>query len=184
MNYIRYRRIIAKILNIIFAYVIDIFIKNCLANDNYTEIYKCNNNKKILYNINNFSFVNPVKFNYNDEKIFPIDIFAFYRQEYIPFIINEEFIKYFVNAKLSSIFHKFKDYKNKKINIKLANIFRLSSLFYIFKEYRFKDNKIILKYFFKLFYSYYNKLHSLYDDNSYYNELINVFDTKSLILNN
>jgi len=85
MNYIRYRRIIAKILNIIFAYVIDIFIKNCLANDNYTEIYKCNNN---------FSFVNPVKFNYNNEKIFPIDIFTFYRQEYIPFIINEEFIKY------------------------------------------------------------------------------------------
>jgi hypothetical protein len=35
-----------------------------------------------------------VKFNYNNEKIFPIDIFTFYRQEYIPFIINEEFIKY------------------------------------------------------------------------------------------
>jgi hypothetical protein len=175
------------------------FYKNCLANDNYTEIYKCNNNKKILYNINNFSFVNPVKFNYNDEKIFSIDIFTFYRQEYIPFIINEEFIKYknkksnikyFVNKRLSSLFHIFKNYKNKKINkklnIKLANGFRLSSLFYIFKEYRFKDNKITLKYFFKLFYSYYmyNKLHSLYDDNSYYNELINVFDTKSLILNN
>jgi|LakMenE18May11ns_1017448.scaffolds.fasta_scaffold9953637_2 hypothetical protein len=83
---------------------------------------------------------------------------------------------YFINLKIIKI--------NKKLNIKLANIFRLSSLFYIFKEYRFKDNKIILKYFFKLFYSYYNKLHSLYDDNSYYNELINVFDTKSLILNN
>jgi hypothetical protein len=44
------------------------FYKNCLANDNN----------------NNFSFVNPVKFNYNDEKIFPIDIFT----------INDEFIKY------------------------------------------------------------------------------------------
>ena len=49
---------------------------------------------------------------------------------YLPFIINEKFIN------------------NKKNNIKLANIFRLSSLFHKFKNYRFKDNKIILKYFF------------------------------------
>jgi hypothetical protein len=233
--------------------------KNCLINDNYNEIYKCNNKKRILYNINNFNFTNPINLIKNNEKIFPIDIFFYYRQEYIPFIINEEFIKYknkqsniklANDFRLTSLFYKFKNYKNKKINkqsniklandfrltslfykfvncynyyknrkinkqtniklandfrltslfykfinhynnhknrkinkqsnIKLANDFRLTSLFKRFKEFIFKDDIITLKYFFKLFYSYYiyNKFHNLYN-----NELINVFDTKSFLLN-
>jgi hypothetical protein len=242
--------------------------KNNLIDYNYNKIYKCINNKRILYNINNFNFTNPINFINNNEKIFPIDIFTFYRQEYIPFIINEEFIKskkkksnitLFNNIRLSSVFIRFKEnyynHKNKKIkkqsnikladdfrlysvfirfkenyynhkdkkikkqsnikladdfrlssvfirfkenyynhknktikkqsNIKLADDFRLSSVFIRFKEFRFKDDKIILKYFFKSFYSFYiyNKLHSLYNDNTYYNELINLFDTKSFLLN-
>jgi hypothetical protein len=87
--------------------------KKSLTTENYNEIYKCINNKRILYNINNFNFINPINLINNNEKIYPIDIFTFYRQEYIQYIINEEFIKY----------------KNKKLKIKIANNFRLSSLF-------------------------------------------------------
>ena len=166
----------------------------CLCNRIYykNNLIDYNYNKRILYNINNFNnfnFTNPINFINNNEKIFRIDIFTFYRQEYIPFIINEEFIKskkkksnlnQFNNIRLSSLFIRFKE------NKKLAYHFRLSSLFIRFKENIYKDDKIILKYYFKLFYSFYiyNKLHNLYNDNTYYNELINIFDTKSFLLNN
>ena len=45
--------------------------KNNLIDYNYNKIYKC---------INNFNFTNPINFINNNEKIFPIDIFTFYRQ--------------------------------------------------------------------------------------------------------
>ena len=127
--------------------------KNSLINnDNYNEIYKCINNKKILYNINNFSFTNPIKFNNDNDKIFPIDIFTFYRQEYIPFIVNEEFIKY----------------KNKISNIKLANNFRLSCLFYRFiNSYYNKINKEIIN-------SNYNIENEIFKINNIDKEIINI----------
>ena len=127
--------------------------KNSLINnDNYNEIYKCINNKKILYNINNFSFTNPIKFNNDNDKIFPIDIFTFYRQEYIPFIVNEEFIKY----------------KNKISNIKLANNFRLSCLFYRFiNSYYNKINKEIIN-------SNYNIENEILKINNIDKEIINI----------
>ena len=59
--------------------------------ENYLELYKCSNNKRILYNTNNFNFIKPVIVNIDNNKTYPIDIFNFYRQEYLPFIINEEF---------------------------------------------------------------------------------------------
>jgi hypothetical protein len=63
----------------------------------------------------------------------------YFQLTYLPLMMNLLNIKIKIkNKRLSSLFHIFKEYKNKKSNIKLANGFRLSS---IFKEYRFKDNK-------------------------------------------
>ena len=56
--------------------------------DNYLDLYKCSNNT------NNFNFIKTVIVNINNKKTYPIDIFNFYRQEYLPFIIHEEFIKF------------------------------------------------------------------------------------------
>jgi hypothetical protein len=56
------------------------------------NLFICSNNKKIIYNFNNFNFINPIFMN-KKNKIYPINIFTFYRQEYIPFIIKEEFTK-------------------------------------------------------------------------------------------
>jgi hypothetical protein len=74
--------------------------------NNYETVYNCPNNKRILYNLNNFNFLNPVSININNNKHFPIDIFTYYRQEYLPFIINEEFIKYKNNQMKIKIINK------------------------------------------------------------------------------
>jgi hypothetical protein len=60
----------------------------------YNDFYKCINNKNILYNPNNFNFINPLLISLNNEKIYPIDITSYYRQEYLPYIIHNEFMKY------------------------------------------------------------------------------------------
>ena len=118
------------------------------------DLFKCCNNKKIIYNFNNFNFINPIFIN-KKNKIYPINIFTFYRQEYIPFIIKEEFIKI----------------KNKYHNIilkKLKKYFKL--LIYGINIYS-KYNEILL-------YKYFNKIKFNFK-NSYYNDLKYIFD-KSL----
>jgi len=65
--------------------------------ENYLELYKCSNKKRILYNTNNFNFIKPIVVNINNNKSYPIDIFNFYRQEYLPFIIQEKFNNFKIN---------------------------------------------------------------------------------------
>ena len=131
------------------------------------NIYKCPNNKRILYNLNNFNFLNPISINNDNNKLYPIDIFTYYRQEYLPFIINEEF----------------NNYKNN--NLKLKNIYKrnLNKYFNYLKTYNI--NFHFLKYNFKIFKetskkSLNKKIHISYNDNSYYNDLIDVFNEKPL----
>lgn len=73
---------------------------------------------------NNFNFINRIFIN-KKNKIYPINIFTFYRQEYIPFIIKEEFIK--IKNKYNNIIVKqlkkyFNNFKNSYYN-DLKNIF-------------------------------------------------------------
>ena len=131
--------------------------------NNYPDIYKCPNNKRILYNLNNFNFLNPISINNNNYKIYPVDIFTYYRQEYLPFIINEEFNKY----------------KNNEIKLKIINKKKLSKVFNILKNY--ENNFHFLHYNFKIFKNNYlkslnKKIHISYNNNSYYNDLIDVFN--------
>ena len=138
---------------------------------NYSKIYNCPNNKRILYNINNFNFLNPISISINDKKIYPIDIFTYYRQEYLPFIINEEFNKYKNNQmKLKNI------HKNKLM--KTFNIIKNHQNNYHFLKYNFNIFKETLKLSLnkKLYISYNND----YNNNTYYNDLIDVFNNNSL----
>ena len=135
--------------------------------NNYPDIYKCPNNKRILYNLNNFNFLNPISINTNNNKIYPIDIFTYYRQEYLPFIINEEFNKY----------------KNNQIKLKFLIKKKLNKYFNSLKNYR--NNFHFLKYNFKVFKENYEKslnkkIHISYNNNSYYNDLIDVFNKNPL----
>lgn len=162
----------------------------CYRNKNdindYENIYKCPNNKRILYNVNNFNFLNPVSININNNKLYPIDIFTYYRQEYLPFIINEEFNKYKNNQikikiitkkKLNKFFNFLKQITNKHLN----NIY-LKKIFNYLKNY--KNNINFLKYIFNVFKKNYEKslnkkLHISYTNNSYYNDLVDVFNKNS-----
>jgi hypothetical protein len=173
--------------------------------NNYPDIYKCPNNKKILYNLNNFNFLNPVSINTNNTKIYPIDIFTYYRQEYLPFIINDEFNKYknnqmklkiIIKRKLLKSFNILKSYSNHfhflKYNFKVFKETTKKSLnknsYYndYLKEKSFNILKCysnhfhFLKYNFKVFKettkkSLNKKIHISYNNNSYYNDLIDVF---------
>ena len=161
-----------------FKFNICLCYRNKTNLNNYETIYNCPNNKRILYNLNNFNFLNPVSININNNKLFPIDIFTYYRQEYLPFIINEEFNKY----------------KNNQIKTKIINKKKLSKLFNVFKENTkkplnnyllitsfnnlkyYSNNFHFLKYNFNIFKenikkSLNKKLHVSYNDNSYYNDL-------------
>ena len=90
------------------------------------------------------------------KRYFQLIYLLFIDKEYIPFIINEEFIK---SKKRNQIlpfliildYHLYlSDLKKitKQSNKKLAADFRLYSIFIQFKKFRFKDDKISLKYFF------------------------------------
>lgn len=135
-------------------------LKNSILNeikDFDNELFTCCNNKKIIYNLNNFNFINPIYIN-KKNKLYPINIFNFYRQEYIPFIIKEEFLKirnnynYMIKNKLKKYFNLFK-------NSIITNS---------------KNNQILL-------YKYFNKIKYNFN-NSYYNDLKKVF-TKSFTSN-
>ena len=178
---------------------------------NYSKIYNCPNNKRILYNINNFNFLNPISISINDKKIYPIDIFTYYRQEYLPFIINEEFNKYKNNQmklknihknKLMKTFNIIKNHQNNyhflkynfnifKETLKLSlneihknklmktfNIIKNHQNNYHFLKYNFNIFKETLKLSLnkKLYISYNND----YNNNTYYNDLIDVFNNNSL----
>jgi len=131
---------------------------------NYDDIYKCANNKRILYNPNNFNFINPISLNIDNSKFYPINIFTFYRQEYINFIIQEEFIKC----------------KNKFDNI---NKKKLKYYFILFKIniFIYKNKLNFIKYYFNIYKQFYiaSKIHNQYNKNMYYVDLIDVFDTKN-----
>ena len=88
--------------------------------ENYNKYYKCINNKNILYNPNNFNFLNPLSFQQSltNNKIFPLDITTYYRQEYIPYIVHNEFLKYKKNTKIIKIIIKNRLSKYFKIFIK------------------------------------------------------------------
>jgi hypothetical protein len=88
-------------------------------------------------------------------KIYPINIFTFYRQEYIPFIIKEEFTKI----------------KNKYYNIILKRLRKYFKIFIYSINIYSKCNEILL-------YKYFNKIRYNFK-NSYYNYLKYIFD-KSL----
>lgn len=131
------------------------------------DIYKCPNNKRILYNLNNFNFLNPISITNNNTKIYPIDIFTYYRQEYLPFIINEEF----------------NIYKNNNLKLKIIYKKNLLKFFNYLKNYN--NNFHFLKYNFKILKGIYEKalnkkLHISYNNNSYYNDLIDVFNKNPL----
>jgi hypothetical protein len=137
---------------------------------NYSKMYNCPNNKRILYNINNFNFLNPISISINDKKIYPIDIFTYYRQEYLPFIINEEFNKY----------------KNNQMKLKNIQKNNLMKTFNIIKNHQ--NNYHFLKYNFNVFkktlkLSLNKKLHisynTAYNNNTYYNDLIDVFNNNN-----
>ena len=171
------------------------------------NIYKCPNNKRILYNLNNFNFLNPITINNDNNKLYPIDIFTYYRQEYLPFIINEEFNNYKNNnlklkniykRNLNKYFNYLKTYNNNfhflKYNFKVFketskkslnnyNDYTLKTYFNYLKTYN--NNIHFLKYNFKVFKetskkSLNKKIHISYNDNSYYNDLIDVFNEKPL----
>jgi hypothetical protein len=176
--------------------------------NNYPDIYKCPNNKRILYNLNNFNFLNPISINTNNNKIYPIDIFTYYRQEYLPFIINEEFnkyknnqikLKFLIKKKLNKYFNSLKNYRNNfhflKYNFKVFketskkplnnchNDYLKNYYFNSLKNYR--NNFHFLKYNFKVFKKNYEKslnkkIHISYNNNSYYNDLIDVFNKNPL----
>jgi hypothetical protein len=186
----------------------------CLCNrnknnvNNYPDIYKCPNNKRILYNLNNFNFLNPISINTNNNKIYPIDIFTYYRQEYLPFIINEEFnkyknnqikLKFLIKKKLNKYFNSLKNYRNNfhflKYNFKVFketskkplndchNDYLKNYYFNSLKNYH--NNFHFLKYNFKVFKENYEKslnkkIHISYNNNSYYNDLIDVFNKNPL----
>lgn len=142
--------------------------------NNYSKIYNCPNNKRILYNTNNFNFLNPISVSINNEKIYPIDIFTYYRQEYLPFIINEKFIKY----------------KNNQSKLIKFNKKKLLKTFNIFKYYQ--NNHHFLKYNFNVFKKSYIKslnkkicisYNNTYNNNSYYNDLIDVFNSNPISKN-
>jgi hypothetical protein len=178
--------------------------------NNYPNIYNCPNNKRILYNLNNFNFLNPISININNNKLYPIDIFIYYRQEYLPFIINEEFNIYKNNhlklniinkRKLQKSFNILKSYQNnfyflqyyfklfKGINKKPLNVFNdysKNKSFNILKSYQ--NNFYFLQYYFKLFKGINKKplnpfdinYDNSYNNNSYYNDLLEVFNKKPL----
>lgn len=83
---------------------------------NYNDYYKCINNKKILYNPHNFNFIKPISVIVANETIFPLNITTYYRQEYIPYIVHNEFLKYKKIKKIINIM-------NKKILEKYFNLF-------------------------------------------------------------
>ena len=174
-------------------------------NNDYLNIYNCPNNKRIFYNTNNFNFLKPVIITANNNKSYPIDIFNFYRQEYLPFIIHEKFIKYKENQnkikiinknRLLSYFNNFKSLKsnktflkytfnqfkksiktNKKIYYEINNKNRLLSYFNNFKS--LKSNKTFLKYTFNQFKKSIKtnkRIHNEFNKNTYYNQLIDIFD--------
>lgn len=163
-------------------------------NDDYLNIYHCPNNKRIFYNTYDFNFIKPVIITADNNKTYPVDVFNFYRQEYLPFIIHEQFMK-------------FKEYENK---IKIIHKKRLLSYFNHLKS--LKSNKTFLKYTFQQFKTTINKnkqlnidfinkkrllshfnhlkslksnkikkieIHDHYNTNSYYNDLIGIFDNDS-----
>ena len=149
-----------------FKYNVCLCYRNKSKINNYPDIYTCPNNKRILYNINNFNFINPISININNDKIFPIDIFTYYRQEYLPFIINEEFNRY----------------KNNELKLKIYNKKKLLQLFNCLKY--FSNNKHFIKYYFKIFKNNFykslnKKIHINYNNNSYYNDLIDVFNNNT-----
>jgi len=168
--------------------------------NNYPDIYKCPNNKRILYNLNNFNFLNPISINTNNNKIYPIDIFTYYRQEYLPFIINEEFnkyknnqikLKFLIKKKLNKYFNSLKNYRNNfhflKYNFKVFketskkplndchNDYLKNYYFNSLKNYR--NNFHFLKYNFKVFKETskkpLNNFHNDYLKNYYFNSLKN-----------
>jgi hypothetical protein len=116
-----------------FKFNVCLCYRNKININNYPDIYKCPNNKKILYNLNNFNFLNPISITTNNNKIYPIDIFTYYRQEYLPFIINDEFNKY----------------KNNQMKLKIINKRKLLKSFNLLKSY--SNHLHSLKYNFKVF---------------------------------
>ncbi len=50
-----------------------------IIDENYLELYKCSNNKRILYNTNNFNFIKPVIVNeeFNNFKLIQIKLNAY-----------------------------------------------------------------------------------------------------------
>lgn len=138
-------------------------LKDNINENCYDEIYTCSNKKRILYNPNNFNLINPISFKIDDLNFYPINIFTFYRQEYIIFIIQEEFLKC-------------KNNYNKIIIKKNKYYFRLFK--YNILIYKIKIKQI--KYFFNLFKQLYisSKIHTQYNKNMYYIDLIDVFDNK------
>ena len=116
-----------------FKYNVCLCCRNKDNLNNYPAIYNCPNKKRILYNLNNFNFLNPISININNNKLYPIDIFTYYRQEYLPFIINEEF----------------NIYKNNQLKLNIINKRKLQKSFNILKSYQ--NNFNFLQYSFKLF---------------------------------
>ena len=172
------------------------------------DIYKCPNNKRILYNLNNFNFLNPISITNNNTKIYPIDIFTYYRQEYLPFIINVEFniyknnnlkLKIIYKKNLLNYFNHLKNYNNNfhflKYNFKVFKGTSKKSLNTFHNDYlknyyfnylkNYNNNFHFLKYNFKILKGIYEKalnkkLHISYNNNSYYNDLIDVFNKNPL----
>jgi hypothetical protein len=160
-------------------------------NDDYLNIYHCPNNKRIFYNTYDFNFIKPVIITADNNKTYPVDVFNFYRQEYLPFIIHETFMKYkeYENKikiirknKLLFYFNHFKLLKYNKILIEYVFI-QFKKIIKTIKQQNidFINKKILLCYFnhFKLLKSYKInkiKIHNHYNTNSYYNDLIGVFD--------
>jgi len=136
-------------------------------NNNYSNIYNCPNNKRILYNSNNFDFLKPIILNIDNNKTYPINIFNFYRQEYLPFIIHEKFTKYKTLKSKLNFFNKNK--LRKYFNHIQQSSFYFTFLKYTIKQFykQTKNNKII---------------HIEYNNNAYYNQLIDIFDNDNKII--
>lgn len=129
----------------------------------YNDYYKCINNKNILYNQNNFNFMKPLSIdNNNNNKLYFLDIREYYRQEYIPYIIHSEFLKYKKYLKIVKIIN------NRKIHKYILLLKKNSS------------NITFIKYYFNIFIKKCKDIDKN-KNNIYYNELIDIFVPKNTI---
>ena len=162
-------------------------------NDDYLNIYNCPNNKRIFYNTYNFNFLKPIIITANNNKSYPIDIFNFYRQEYLPFLIqeNQNKIKIIYKKRLLCYFNLLYSLNSNKTLVKyifcqFKKSIKTTKDFYI----NFINKKRLLCYFNLLYSLNSNKtlievkktkkinkeIHNEFNNNSYYNDLIEIFE--------